>query len=187
MLFVLRSNVKRPTATAVDRADRDNLCRGSMLFILHSGQTGVERGAHHAAIAAGFRVAGFMPLDARDELGHLPEDIASCLTPFFERGPRRAVHANIRLASGVLLVLPRAHLLAKSTGMRAIQQRAKAAAIPCFVADLESNVDDVVRWMRALRETSGSTRVMVTGPRETRWSDGEKIARRFVAAVSMTS
>jgi hypothetical protein len=128
-----------------------------------------------------------MPLDCRDELGRVPDDVASRLTPYFERGPRRAVRANVQLASGVLLVLPSAHLVAKLTGMLAIQQAARSAEVPCFVADIETSVDDVVRWTLALPETSGSSRMLVTGPRMTRWSDGEKIARRFVSAIATNS
>ena len=38
-----------------------------MITITHGGQTGVDRGAHEAAIDNGWRVAGYMPRDQRDE------------------------------------------------------------------------------------------------------------------------
>jgi hypothetical protein len=157
-----------------------------VLVIIHSGQTGVERGAYRAAVAAGLSLAGFMPLDRRDELGPIPTDVAEGLTPCFDRGPRPAVRANILLASGVLLVVPTASSPEKFTAMNAVLQGIRAAHTPSFVADASTNLDDVARWAKGLPETSGSTRVMVTGPRGTRWPEGEAIARRLVSAIAIS-
>jgi hypothetical protein len=157
-----------------------------MLVIIHSGQTGVERGAHRAAIAAGLSVAGFMPLDKRDELGLVPTEVASLLTPCFDRGPRPAVRANVAVASAVLLVVPDAATPEKFTAMSAVMQGIRSARAPSLVCDGKTNLDDVVRWARQLPETSGSTRLMVTGPRGTRWPDGETVARRLIAAIGIT-
>jgi hypothetical protein len=156
-----------------------------MLVIIHSGQTGVERGAHRAAIAAGLSVAGFMPLDKRDELGPIPADVADLLTPCFDRGPRPAVRANIALASGVLLVVPESLTPEKFTAMSAVMQGIRTARVPSLVADGRTNTDDVMKWARQLPETSGSTRLMITGPRGTRWPDGESVARRLVSAIGI--
>jgi hypothetical protein len=158
-----------------------------MLVIIHSGQTGVERGAHRAAIAAGIEVAGFMPLDKRDELGPVPADIAELLTACFDRGPRPAVKANVALASGVLLLVPDASHAEKFTAMGAIMQAVRAARAPMLICDTQTNLDDVVWWVKQLPETSGSVRVMVTGPRGTRWPDGEGLAKRVVSAIGMSS
>jgi hypothetical protein len=157
-----------------------------MLVIIHSGQTGVERGAHRAAVTAGLSVAGFMPLDRRDELGQIPTDVIQLLTPCFDRGPRPAVRANIALASGVLLVVPDANTPEKFTAMSVVLQGIRSARVPLFVADTRTNLDDVQRWAARLPETSGSTRVMVTGPRGTRWPEGETVARRLVSAIAIT-
>jgi hypothetical protein len=157
-----------------------------MLVIIHSGQTGVERGAHRAAITAGLSLAGFMPLDRRDELGPIPADIAELLTPCFDRGPRPAVRANIALASGVLLVVPNSKTPEKFTAMSAVMQGIRSSRCTSFIADPQTNLDDVASWARSLPETSGSTRVMVTGPRGTRWPEGEAIARRLVSAIAMS-
>jgi hypothetical protein len=127
-----------------------------------------------------------MPLDRRDELGPIPIDVAESLTPCFERGPRPAVRANIALASGVLLVVPAASTPEKFTAMNAVLQAIRAAHTPSLVADAKTNLDDVARWAKTLAETSGSTRIMVTGPRGTRWAEGEAIARRLVSAIAMS-
>jgi hypothetical protein len=127
-----------------------------------------------------------MPLDRRDELGPIPTDVAEPLTPCFDRGPRPAVRANISLASGVLLVVPAAAAPEKFTAMNAVLQGIRAAHTPSFVADAKTNLDDVARWAKGLPETSGSTRIMVTGPRGTRWPEGEAIARRLVSAIAIS-
>ena len=155
-------------------------------MIVHSGQTGVERGAHRAAVSGGIAIAGFMPVDARDELGPVPPDVAAHLTPCFERGPRAAVRANVALASGVLLVVPDRRHVDKFTAMRAVMTAVRGARAPSFISDSTTDVLEVATWARQLPETSGSVRVMVTGPRGTRWLDGEGVARRLVTAIALT-
>ena len=157
-----------------------------MLTIIHSGQTGVERGAHRAAVLARLAIAGFMPLDRRDELGVLPSDVAEVLTPCFDRGPRPAVRANMAIASGALLVVPDAARAEKFTAMSAVVHAARSAHIPLLVCDPATNLDDVVRWAVQLPETCGSTRPVVTGPRGTRWPAGESVARRIVSAIALS-
>ena len=156
-----------------------------MLVIVHSGQTGVERGAHRAALAAGLTIAGFMPVEGRDEMGPIPPEIASTLTPCFDRGPRPAVRANIGISSGVLLVVPDASDPSKYTAMSAVLSGARAAKVPYQVADPVTNVDHLSRWVWDLKPSSGSLRLMVTGPRGTRWHTGEQTARRIVSAITM--
>jgi hypothetical protein len=158
-----------------------------MLVILHSGQTGVERGAHRAALAAGLSIAGFMPLDKRDELGPLPADVQGVLTACFDRGPRPAVRANVALASGVLLVVPEAARADKFTAMAAVIQAVRSARTPLLACDPQTNLDDVAWWVKQLPETSGSTRVLVTGPRATRWHEAESVGKRIVSAIAMSS
>ena len=157
-----------------------------MLVIVHSGQTGVERGAHRAAVSASLSIAGFMPVDCRDELGPVPEDVRANLTPCFERGPRAAVRANVALASGVLLVVPQSRMVDKYTAMRAVMTCVRSAKAASFVADPTTDVLEAAAWARSLPETSGSVRILVTGPRGTRWLDGESVARRMVTAIALT-
>lgn len=158
-----------------------------MLVIVHSGQTGVERGAHRAAVAAQLSIAGFMQFDARDEMGPVPEEVASHLTPCFERGPRAAVRANVTLASGVLLVVPDRRHVDKFTAMRAIMTAVRGVRTKVFIADPSIDSEEVAAWARGLPETSGSVRILVTGPRGTRWTEGEGVARRLVTAIALAS
>jgi hypothetical protein len=156
-----------------------------MLVVVHSGQTGVERGAHRAAVTAGLTVAGFMPIDGRDEMGPIPDEVASCLTPCFDKGSRPAVRANVAISSGVVLVVPDAQDPNKFTAMAAVLTAARTAKLPYLVVDPLTNLEDVSRWVQTLPASSGSRRVLITGPRGTRWHTGEQVARRLVAAMSI--
>jgi hypothetical protein len=128
-----------------------------------------------------------MPLDKRDELGPVPVDVAEALTPHFDRGPRPAVRANVALASCVLLVVPDATRAEKFTAMSAVLQSVRSAHAPMLICDPKLNLDDIARWVATIPETSGSKRLLVTGPRGTRWPAGEGVAKRIVSAVAMTS
>lgn len=158
-----------------------------MLVLVHSGQTGVERGAHRAALAAGVTIAGFMPVDQRDEMGPIPSEVASRLTTCFDRGPRPATRANIAISSGLLLVVPDASEASKYTAMSAVLSAARVAKVPVQVVDPTSNLDAVATWVRQLPKSSGSVRLLVTGPRGTRWHTGEATARRLVSAITIAT
>lgn len=74
-----------------------------MFTIVHAGQTGVERGAHHAALTGGLVVSGFMPHDGRDELGPVPPEVSAHLSRFKDRGTRAAVGIAKRLVSALAI------------------------------------------------------------------------------------
>jgi hypothetical protein len=97
------------------------------------------------------------------------------------------VRANIAISSGVMLVVPDSSDPNKFTAMSAVLAAARAAHLPYLVVDPLTNLDDVTKWVGELAPSSGSRRILVTGPRGTRWHTGEQIARRLVAAVSMGS
>lgn len=157
-----------------------------MFFIIHSGQTGVERGAHHGALAAGLRIAGFMPPDRRDELGPLPADVAGYLTPFIEKGPRPALRANLEIASGVVVVATDVAIAHTLPTMSWLLKQIRARKLPLLMCDPRTSVADAASWAAQLPLSCGSRRLVVTGPRSTRWPQGESVARRLVTAIGMT-
>lgn len=157
------------------------------LVILHSGQTGVERGAHRAARAAGLTVAGFCTKEMRDELGALPSDVLEVLTPHHERGPRQAVRANLMIASGALVVVPKVETAERVTAIASVLQVVRAQRLPLLICDRGTDSTEVARWCRSFPASSGSLRIAVTGPRETRWAEGEGVARRIVMAMAYAS
>ncbi|HEY3801545.1 MAG TPA: putative molybdenum carrier protein [Kofleriaceae bacterium] len=156
-----------------------------MLIVIHSGQTGVERGVHRAAQTLGLGATGFSTIDERDELGPLPKSVASTLTPCHERGSRAAVRANLQIASGLVVVIPDARTPDRFTAMRSLIGSARASRIPYTVVDPSSDLDDVRRFVDALPTTSGSIRLMITGPRATRWPAGERTAWQVCARLAV--
>jgi hypothetical protein len=154
-----------------------------MFVIVHSGQTGVERGAHEGAIAAGFKVMGFMAANRRDELGKVPARVSAHLTPTLHAGPRAAIRANFSIAEGVLVVVPEAEHVAKFPAMGWIVSDVRALRLPIFVADHETSAHEFTAWTAFVREARADFRLLVTGPRETRWQSGEQVARRLVRSL----
>ena len=156
-----------------------------MLVVIHSGQTGVERGAHRAAETVGLGATGFSTLDERDELGPLPHAIARALTPCHERGSRAAVRANLQIASGLVVVIPNRNTPDRFTAMRNLIGSARSHGVPYAVVDPTSDLDEVRHFVEGLTPSSGTVRVMVTGPRATRWAQGERIAWQVVARMAI--
>jgi hypothetical protein len=156
------------------------------LFILHSGQTGVERGADEGARAAGLPVAGFMPPDCRDELGRIPNHIALDLTTHHEKGFRPAVMGNLEIASAAILVVPDAQTPAVFTATSWLLNRIRAKRCPMLVCDPRTSLADAASWAKRIPESCGSVRLLVTGLRATRWDAGHRTTRRIVIAIGTT-
>ena len=155
------------------------------MIVIHSGQTGVERGAQRAASAVGLPLGGFSSVDRRDELGPLPDEVARNLTPCCERGSRAPIRANLEIASGVIIVVPDAATPRRFTGIGVVLQAARARAVPYKIADEKTDPERLAAWTRSLPESSGAVRLMVTGPRETRWATGSKVSWKIVAAIAL--
>lgn len=155
------------------------------MIVIHSGQTGVERGAQRAAASVGLPLGGFSSADQRDELGPLPEEVARDLTPCGERGSRAPIRANLEIASGVIVVVPEASAPRRFTGIGVVLQAARARGVPYKVADERTDPEYLAAWTRLLPSDSGAVRLMVTGPRETRWSTGSKVSWKIIAAIAM--
>jgi hypothetical protein len=154
-----------------------------VLVLIHSGQTGVERGVQRAADAAGLTAAGFCTADGRDELGRLPTTMQH-LTPCYDRGPRAAIAANLEIASAAVICVPNASKLRTFTGMDPLVRAIRARGLPYMLIDSTADLDALCAWVGGLPKTSGSVRLLVTGPRGTRWPDGEKLGWRLAATLA---
>lgn len=155
------------------------------MFLVISGQTGVERGAQRAADTFGVQWSGYSPLDERDELGPLPHHIASVLTPCTERGSRAAVRRNLEIASGLVIVIPDARTPDRFTAIRSLIGAARARQLPYLLVDPTSDDDCLLRFAGTLVATDGVVRLMITGPRATRWQEGERAAWQVVARMAI--
>lgn len=161
------------------------------LVIVHGGQTGVDRGAHRGALAGALMVAGYMPNDARDEQGMIPFDVAEYLIRCPSSGLVARTHANITLSHAVLAVVAdacekrRPHL---SPGTARTLREAKYRNLPHLVVDPSTPIDAVRAWIdeiyaARIDRDQMTTRLMVAGPRATRWPEGEAEAQRVIAAL----
>src|SRR4051812_26474821 len=155
------------------------------LVILHTGQTGVERGADRAARAVGIPVEGFSTYERRDELGALPADVAKDLTPCLQRGARSALRATLERANVLIIAVPDARDPNSNTGIEALRRAARSGGVPHWIVDPSTNYDEVAIRLRALELTTDPLNVLVTGPRFTRWHEGEKVGWRVVAQIAL--
>jgi CheY-like chemotaxis protein len=155
------------------------------IMILISGQTGVERGAYRAARSTHVRVGGYCTLEGRDEFDVLPADLRMILQPWSRRGVRSAQHANAEAADFIVIAVPAVEHASAITGVGALRRFAAAAGKPCVVIDPSSSLYDLAVRLRALeRDATDDLRVLITGPRGTRWPAGEMLGFRLVSELS---
>lgn len=149
-----------------------------MITILHGGQTGVDRGAHEAALGASdWSIAGYMPRDGRDELGKIPEAVARHLQPCPRSGYGARTEMNVAIAEALLIVVrdeddPRA-----TPGTAKTIDLARDRKLPRKIVDPSASDYDVACWIRALTHRqlgldggAQPLRLMIAGPRESKWT-----------------
>jgi CheY-like chemotaxis protein len=152
--------------------------------VLHTGQSGVERGADRAARALGFPVGGYCSFERRDELGRLPDEISQDLVACTARGSRNAMRATLASASALVIAVPDTCDIAANAGLDPLRRQARKADIPVWIVDPRSNLEELSSSLGRLgRETD--LRLMITGPRHTRWPEGERLGWRIVGELSM--
>lgn len=155
------------------------------LVILHTGQSGVERGADRAARAVGLPIQGFSTFERRDELGSLPPEIAATLTPCPQRGARSALRATLELANVLVIAVPDARDANSNTGIEALRRAARAGGVPHWLVDSSTDLDALALRLRGMERITDPLHVLITGPRFTRWHAGEKIGWRIVAQLAL--
>lgn len=146
------------------------------ITIVHGGQRGVDRGAHEAALANGWKISGYMPRDKRDELGLIPPEVARFLTPHPKTNYAARTAANVRSADAVLIVVrdqadPRA-----TPGTEYTLDVAKECGRRQLTVDPTWDPAKIASWIwKDLIDPQTSLleapllRLMVAGPRESKW------------------
>lgn len=128
-------------------------------LVIHSGgQTGVDRAALDAALAAGVPVGGWCPLGRRAEDGPIPARYPLRETPTPNYAER--TQWNVRDADATLILTRGTPTGGTATTLEATDALGK----PRFVVDLKREMDvaPAATWLRA----SGATVLNVAGPRE---------------------
>jgi hypothetical protein len=152
-----------------------------MITILHGGQTGTDRGAHEAAIDAGWLVGGYMPKEGRDERGPIPPEVARYLKPCTRPGFGARTEDNVRTAGALLVVVPDCDDPRATPGTAKTLELAADRQLRRMVVDPGANVWQLARWIRNMlylqtqlsfgaRIDSVPLHLMVAGPRESKWA-----------------
>lgn len=168
-----------------------------MITVIHGGQTGVDRGAHEAAMASGWHVDGYMPANARDEQGRIPEDVAQHLRPHASTSYAARTAANVRASAALLAVARDASDALATPGTAQTIALAEGRQLLRLIVDPSWDVAIVARWIQhdllapcaqlsldgpqALR----SLRLMIAGPRESRWPGARVATADFLRRVAV--
>lgn len=164
------------------------------LTIVHGGQSGVDRGAHEAAVTNGWPIGGYMPRDGRDELGKIPDAVARHLIPCAKTGYGARTEANVRSATAALIVVKSADDPRATPGTAKTIALVADRRLPRMIVDPKSDPTVIARWIWSAllspRQTSQlpllgtapelpPVRLLVAGPRESLWR-GARLETAFL-------
>lgn len=150
--------------------------------IVHGGQTGVDRGAASAGYQS-MPVEGFMPMDECDESGPIPKWVKDPLTPLKVPGLMQRTTANVVASDVILVIVEDRHHPYVTPGSALTLQVARSLSRPRLAVDHETPIAMIEEWIRAARHNN-DTRLMVAGPRRSKWDIGEPIARSIVLRLA---
>jgi hypothetical protein len=175
-----------------------------VITLVHGGQTGVDRGAHDAAVEHGWQITGYMPRDGRDELGPIPPEIARFLIPHASAHYAARTAANVAMVAAILVVVRDAGDPRATPGTTKTINLARDRRVVPVVVDPSCDVLPIASWLyRDLLapwppltlplagfepyEPEPPARLLVAGPRESKWPGARAatadLLRRIVAAV----
>jgi hypothetical protein len=161
-----------------------------MITIVHGGQTGVDRGAHEAAIDNGWQIAGYMPLNGCDELGRIPQAVARFLIPHDQPGLTARTEANVRTAAATLIVVRAVNDPRATPGTAKTLDLAAVRRLPKMVVDPTTDPKKIAHWIYNNLLARGTLplpfeappdnprgsippRLLVAGPRESKWQGAQ--------------
>jgi hypothetical protein len=140
------------------------------LHILSGGQTGVDRAALDAALAAGLESGGFCPKGRLAEDGPIPNGYP--LSETVESDPALRTRANIEAADATLILVMEGDRQRWGPGTQLTEYHARHLGRALHVAVLGGADDGALALLEALKQTrawlaTNGVRVLnVAGPRE---------------------
>ena len=157
-----------------------------MITVVHGGQTGVDRGAHEAAIDNGWLVEGYMPADGRDEYGQIPPEVARHLRAHSKPSYAARTEANVWNSDALLVIVRDADDPRSTPGTAKTIDLAADRHLPRRIIDTRVEDRQIATWIWHMSVTrplflaldptfaAAPLRLMIAGPRESKW-DGARI------------
>jgi hypothetical protein len=156
---------------SVDGGAYGNAETETRLFIVSGGQTGADRGALDAALAAGVPCGGWCPRGRRAEDGTIPDRYPLRETPTAEYPLRTAW--NVRDSDGTVIL----HQGRVDRGTALTERLARRQGRPVLLLDVTSaRPAELVAWV----EKERIARLNVAGPRESRAPGFQALVTRFL-------
>ena len=132
------------------------------------------------------QVEGFCTYERRDEFGALPTEILSNLVACEQRGARSAMRATLERADLLVIGVLDTSQANRNTGVEALRRAARAGGVPHLIVDSATDLDAISLLIRQRELANDPLRIMITGPRYTRWREGERLGWRLIAQLSLT-
>jgi hypothetical protein len=151
--------------------------------IVSGGQTGVDRGALDAALAAHFACGGWCPADRSAEDGPIPAIYP--LTTLIGAGYRQRTRQNVVDSDGTLIVFNGTLSSGSLTGGTKLTAKiATEHGKPLLVIDASkfSESDAGATILRSAQQ-HGIRILNVAGPRRSGWLEGHDYARRVIGKL----
>lgn len=165
-------------------------------WLIHGGQTGVDRGAWAAATALyqttgqTIRAGGIMPKDAKDERGVIPEIVRRNMRACDTTGYEARTAENVAGAHALLVVVQNRLFPDATPGTRlTLELAAKRPGFQVMIADGDS-ADQVTWWLTHLPPWTRNKhpfKLMVAGPRESKWPGAELITQELLIKALVRS
>jgi hypothetical protein len=150
----------------------------ALIKIVSGGQTGVDRGALDAALAAKFPCGGWCPSDRRAEDGPIP--VRYPLTPLPGGGYRERTRQNVIDSDGTAIVFYES-LTGGTLLTRNLCARAKK---PFIVLDaMQSTELTAAAAIARFADENHIGALNIAGPRLSGWAQGQAFAERVVAEL----